>query len=65
MVIRGISKRLNSTVEGFLVTVFMKIDFLVLQCVEISLHRHIVIRTSGFAHALCYTPLCTELCERL
>ena len=64
MVIRGISKRLNSTVEGFLVTVFMKIDFLVLQCVEIPLHRRIVIRTSGFAHALCYAVLCTEFCER-
>lgn len=54
MVIRGISKRLNSTVEGFLV----------LQCVEIPLHRRIVIRTSGFAHALCYAVLCTEFCER-
>lgn len=52
MVICGIGKMFNCVIERVLITILMKINFFVLQRVEIALHGGVIIRASSLAHAL-------------
>ena len=53
MVIFHICKFLNCLIQGFYCFIFIQIGQLIFLSVEISFHRGIVIRVSGFAHTLC------------
>ena len=59
MVVCGISKMLHCAIERFLISILMKINFFVLQRIEIALHRGIIIRASSLAHAL-RRPCCSQ-----
>ena len=52
MVVRGIGKMLNGAIERFLIVILVKINFFILQRVEIALHGGVIIRASSLAHAL-------------
>ena len=52
MVVCGISKMFHSAVERLLILILVKINFFVLQRIEIALHRGVIIRASSLAHAL-------------
>ena len=65
MVVCSISKILHSLAERFLIAILVKINFFVLQRIEISLHRGVVVRASSFAHVLRQIMFLTEVCERL
>ena len=52
MIIGNICELLHCLVQTFLRLELIQVDTLILQCVEVAFHRGIVIRISGFAHAL-------------
>ena len=43
---------LHCVIERFLILILMKINFFVLQRIEIALHRGVIIRASSLAYAL-------------
>lgn len=53
MVVFDICELLHCFISLLLYVILMEIYLLILQCVEITLHRCIIIGISGFAHALC------------
>ena len=63
MIVRGIGKMLNGAIERFLIVILMKINFFILQRVEIALHGGVIIRASSLAHALRQFLRLTEICE--
>ena len=65
MVVRGIGKMLNGAIERFLISILMKINFFVLQRIEIALHRGVIIRASSLAHALRQIVFLAKVGERL
>ena len=65
MVVCGISKMLHCAIERFLISILMKINFFVLQRIEIALHRGIIIRASSLAHALRQVMFLAKVGERL
>ena len=65
MIVCGISKMLHCTIERFLISILMKINFFVLQRIEIALHRGIIIRASSLAHALRQVMFLAKVGERL
>ena len=52
MIIGNICELLHCLVQTFLRLELIQVDTLILQCVVVAFHRGIVIRISGFAHAL-------------
>ena len=54
---------LNGAIERFLIVILVKINFFILQRVEIALHRGVIIRASSLAHALRQFLRLTEICE--
>lgn len=65
MVVYGISKMLHCAIERFLISILMKINFFVLQRIEIALHRGVIIRASSLAHALRQIVFLAKISERL
>ena len=65
MVVCGISKMLHCAIERFLISILMKINFFVLQRIEIALHRGVIIRASSLAHALRQIVFLAKVGERL
>ena len=65
MVVSGISKMFHSAVERFLILILVKINFFVLQRIEIALHRGVIIRASSLAHALRQIVFLAKVGERL
>ena len=65
MVVCGISKMFHCAIERFLISILMKINFFVLQRIEIALHRGIIIRASSLAHALRQVMFFAKVGERL
>ena len=63
MVVRGIGKMLNGAIERFLIVILVKINFFILQGVEIALHGGVIIRASSLAHTLRQFLRLTEICE--
>ena len=64
MVVMNVCKFLNCLIKLIFCLIFMQVDALILQCVEIPFHRRIVIWISGFAHALRHLYGFAEFCER-
>ena len=65
MVVYGISKMLHCAIERFLILILMKINFFVLQRIEIALHGGVIIRASSLAHALRQIVFLAKISERL
>ena len=65
MVVGGISKMFHSAVERLLILILVKINFFVLQRIEIALHRGVIIRVSSLAHALRQVMFLAKVGERL
>ena len=65
MVVCGISKMLHCAIERFLISILMKINFFVLQRIEIALHRGLIIRAFSLAHALRQVMFLAKVGERL
>ena len=63
MVVGGIGEFFHSLIQFLLRLKFVQIGAFILQNVEVSLHRRIVVWISGFAHALDHTGRFAELCE--
>ena len=63
MIIMHIRKFFYRRIKFRFRAVIMLIDSFRFQCIEISLHWCIIIRISGFAHALGDSFLDTEFCE--
>lgn len=63
MIIGNIGKFLHCLIQTFFCLEFIQIDAFILQCIEITFHRCIVIWISGFAHALCYMDRFAEFDE--
>ena len=54
MIVFNICELLYSLIESFLSIIFIQINQLTLQSVEISLHWSIIIRIPCLTHALCH-----------
>lgn len=65
MVVCGISKMFHSAVERLLILILVKINFFVLQRIEIALHRGVIIRASSLAHALRQVMFFAKVGKRL
>ena len=65
MVVGDISKMFHSAVERLLILILVKINFFVLQRIEIALHRGVIIRVSRLAHALRQVMFLAKVGERL
>ena len=64
MVVGGIGEFFHSLIQFLFRPEFVQIGAFILQSVEVSLHRRIVVWISGFAHALDYMGRFAGLCER-
>ena len=63
MVVRDISEFLHGLVQFLICSEFIELGAFVLQSVEVPFHRRIVVRVSGFAHALGHMDGFAELYE--